>query len=181
MAEDKVSPAVKVAKQQAVKDGERDTVHDTPYGRVKVCPVSAILVQEVTQQIKDPEPPMIFIADKDREEPNYSDPKYLRAMQMANEARAVAGYDATIMFGLDLIDGLPEDDSWLKKLQYMVKRKMLDLSGYDLEDEYDLEFLLKRFLIADANLLEEIAAVSGITEQEVREIEEKSFRGKEKQ
>lgn len=167
--------AVTVAK--AVNSSPLGVTHTTSHGiRFRVQPVTTSLIDEVTSRIKDPEIPMWHNEDKGRDEPNPSDPVYLKEMEATAHRRGVASIDALIMFGIDLVDGVPEDDAWLKKLQYMEKRGTLSLKGYDLKDPVDLEFLYKKMVVSNNDVLNLVSQASGITAEDV-ELAEASFRG----
>jgi hypothetical protein len=99
-------------------------------------------------------------------------------MEDAGRKRGIAAMDAMVMFGVELVDGLPDDDKWLKKLQNMEKHGLLDLSGYDFDDETDKEFVYKRFVAVDTNVIERLSEISGISAEDVEEAE-RSFRGNE--
>jgi hypothetical protein len=172
-----VSPAVEVAKQS--RDGHEPAEMTLPNGsKVRLVPISASLIDAVTSRIRDPEIPMWMNKDKGREEPNPSDPNYIREMEDAGRKRGIAAMDAMVMFGVELVDGLPDDDKWLKKLQNMEKHGLLDLSGYDFDDETDKEFVYKRFVAVDTNVIERLSEISGISAEDVEEAE-RSFRGNE--
>jgi hypothetical protein len=79
--------------------------------------------------------------------------------------------DAMVMFGVELVDGLPESEKWLDTLKYMEKRGMLSLEGYDLTDPLDLEFLYKRLVAVDTNIITKISELSGISAAEVERAE----------
>lgn len=169
------SPVVDVAKN--LRNAENEFVMLADGLRGKIIPVSATLISEVTRAVKDPPIPMIHDEEKGRDIPNEHDPVYLQGCEEARSQRGMAAMDAMLMFGLELVDGIPEGDLWLKKLQTLEKRKQLDLSVYDLDDEIDREFLYKRYIAADTKVLEEITKRTGLTEQAVQEAEE-SFPGK---
>ena len=141
---------------------------------IRIEPVPINLLDDVTSRIKDPKPPMVFIKDKDRDEPNPDDPDYLSALEDADNVRNRAAMDAMVLFGIDLIDGLPENESWIKKLKYLERLDRLDLSNYDLKDELDKEFLYKRYIIADAEVIRLITEASGVSPKEIESLE-KSF------
>jgi hypothetical protein len=167
--------ALDVAKERS--DGTEESVN-LPYGvQGTIVPVPPQLIDEVTSRIRDPEVPMWHNPDKDRDEPNPSDPDYLSALEDANRERGIAAIDTMALFGID-ISALPTDDAWLKKLQYMEKRNLIDLTDYDLEDEQEREFVFKRFIAVNNIILKKIMAVSGISEEEVAAAEA-SFRGNE--
>jgi hypothetical protein len=146
--------------------------------RVKVMPVTATLIDEVQSKIADPEPPMIYLEEKDRSEPNYSDPRYLRAIERAQVDRVIAAVDALVLFGVELVDGLPEDTGWIKKLKFMEKLGTLDLSSLDLGQDIDQEFAYKRYIAVSATDIATISQASGLSEGDVAQAEA-IFRGKE--
>jgi hypothetical protein len=170
------NPAVETAKIVASRDGDEQHVTLTTGVRARILPVSATLIDEVTSKIPDPEVPTFFNEAKSREEPNPSDPEYLRRLSDAERKRGVAALDALVMFGVELLDGLPEDRGWLTKLQYMEKRGHLDLSSYDLNDAMDLEFLYKRFVAVSNQVLTKVGEISGVTAAEIAQAEN-SFPG----
>ena len=77
---------------------------------------------------------------------------------------------------MELVDPLPEGDGWLKRLKLLERRGGLDLSGYDLDDEIDREFLYKKFVAVGSEDLAEIGKLSGISREAVRAAED-SFPG----
>lgn len=170
-----VSPAVEVAKNM---NGDFKPKEVTlPSGdRVILKPITASLVDAVTSRIKDPKPPMWHNPDKDIDEPNPSHPDYLEELREVGRLRGMAAMDAMCMFGVELVNGVPEDGKWIKKLEFMQKHGMLDLTGYDLNDELDREFLYKRYIAVDASVINQISELSGISGEEVTAAEE-SFPG----
>lgn len=166
------NPAVAVAKERSDTSGV--LILDNGV-KVRIRPVSAALISEVSARIKDPDPPTVYIKDKEREEPNPSDPGYLRTLEENNQKRGMAVIDAMVMFGVELIDGVPEDGEWVRKLKFMEKRGMLDLSNYDMGDPYEVEFLYKRFVIVDNTVVNEISRASGLSSEDVERARE-SFR-----
>lgn len=176
MASKNVSPAVESAKdiRERENGNDVDTLKDGV--RVRFVGVSATLLDEVTSRVKDPEIPMFYDEERKRNIPNESDPSYLRALQEAERQRGVAAMDAMILFGIEIIDGVPQSDGWLPKLKRLEKMGRLDLSGYDIEDPIDIEFLYKRYILGDANVLAKIGKVSGVAGEEIARAE-KSFPG----
>ncbi len=75
--------------------------------------------------------------------------------------------DATVMFGIELPDGVPPTEEWLPKLKFMEKRKQIDLSGFDLTDPLELEFVFKRYIIANIALITYIQRISSVTPEDV--------------
>lgn len=136
--------------------------------RARILSVAASLIDQVTAKIKDPDPPMWHNEDKDRDEPNYADPVYIRRMGDAERERGVAAMDALIMFGVELVDGLPEDNGWLKKLKFLGVE-------IDEKDQLAVEFAYKKFVATSVSDLSLITAKSGISAEDVAAAE-KSFR-----
>lgn len=159
---------IETAKRNNGGEGE---VFDLPFGmKGRIVPVSARLLDDVLRKIKDPEPPMVFIEEKGREEPNYSDPSYLRQMRDAEAERNAAGMDAMLMFGLQIIGGVTTD-GWLSNLEMMNKLGRIDLSVFDTSDPLELEYLYKRYIASTAELFTRIGDASGINAEEVAKAE----------
>lgn len=158
---------VEVARDNSVDKEEIVTLSSGV--RVKIGSVTASLIDRVTSKIKDPDPPMFMNEDKGREEPNYSDPKYRRQLAEAERERGIAAMDAIVMFGFELVDGLPEDTRWKRKLQ------LLDISIPDDADDIELEFLYKKYVAVAPDEVGLVTERSGLTEEEIRAAEA-SFR-----
>ena len=167
---DKKSPALKVAKEQE-EEQDGSTVLSTGV-RARMVPVAASLISEVASRVKDPDVPMDFIEEKDRSEPNPDNPEYLRQLEEATAKRGTVSLETMVMFGVELIDGIPEDDAWLTRLRFLEKRGNLDLSGYDLEDPMELEFLYKLYIAVGSNDIIRIAKMSGISPEEIEQAAE---------
>lgn len=172
-----VTPAVVIAREKTRPDGAQEHLVTLQTGdRARLVPVPAALIDEVSTRVKDPAVPLVYIAEKEREEENPSDPAYLRALAEAARLRGLAVLDALVMFGVELLDGVPENEGWIKRLKFMERRGQLDLSSYDLQEELDREFLYKRFIAVPVGLIEEISRLSGIAAEDV-ERAERSFPG----
>jgi hypothetical protein len=134
---------------------------------VKLSPVSSSLVEQMKGAIKMPPVPRVWIEAKEREEENPNDPRYIEEVEEVNRKRADAIFDALCMFGVELVDGLPEDTTWIKKLRMLERQRLLDLSGFDLEDDFDLEFLYKRYVAVAGADLELLSGLHGFRPLEV--------------
>lgn len=157
-------PAVSVAKEHAKRD--EPVTLSTGY-RAFIRPVSATLILEVSGKIEDPPVPRVWNKEREEEMENPDDPSYLKAVEKADAERSMAGMDAMVLFGVELVDPLPEGDRWLKKLQYMERRGMLDLSKFDLTDPIDKEFLFLRYIAVAGEDLALISGRSGMNPAEV--------------
>lgn len=165
----KTSPAVVAAKENRNKP-KAGSVQTLSTGvRIKVNTVPPGLVEDVMAQVKEPPVPMFYDEERDREYPNPTDPEYIKALQQVERDRSVAMIEAIVLFGIELVDGLPDDETWLKKLRFMGRRGTFDISGYDLDDELDREFLFKRYICLgtadDLALL--VSSVQGIEPQDI--------------
>lgn len=160
-------PAVVTAKTNA-KSNDGSVILSTGI-KGKILPVAASLVEEVTAKIKDPDVPMWYNEDKEREEPNPIDPTYLKEMSEANRKRGIIALDAMIMFGLELADPIPEGGTWVKKLKWLGIE-------FDDQDEFEREFAYKKYVACGNNDLVEISKLAGITQEAVEDAV-KSFRG----
>ena len=169
--ENEKHPVVEVAHIVNEGSGDSDGVITLSTGaRAKIHSVSASLVDQVSARVKDPEVPMWFNEKKDREEPNPSDPNYLRALDDVSRERGLAAMDALIMFGVELVDPMPEDDLWIRKLA-LVGIKI------DPEDELEKEFMYKKYIAVGAEDVTLVTDKSGMSAEAVAEAD-RTFRGK---
>jgi len=174
----KKSVAVVAAEEQHDDDAERML---TTGVRVRISRVSQMLLDAAVHKVKEPEVPIWYDEDRDREILNPSHPHYLAAMEEYEREQRLAAIDAAVLWGVELVDGLPEDKLWLKKLKYFAEKLgHIDLSEYDLEDEFELEFLYKRYVALSADDLSELMPemMSGVTEEDVAKSVE-TFQGDE--
>ena len=109
--------------------------------RVRYIPVNPATFTEILATMKPPKPPEVWLETKGRFELNPLDPTYLGEMDNWQGDRATAMMDAFALLGVELVDGMPEDTGWLKKLLMLQRLGRLDLSNFDLEDDMDLAFL----------------------------------------
>jgi len=146
-----------VARQQQTDD---IIVLSTGY-RARIVPVAPTLLQQVSAQFKEPPVPTWHNPDKGRDEPNPNDPDYLRTVQEVNEQRGLAVMDALILFGVELVDPIPED-GWENKLRYLGIE-------VDTNDPLARELAFKKYVaVGNADLME-ITRRAGITEEAVQE------------
>jgi len=74
--------------------------------------------------------------------------------------------DTISMFCFELI-AMPEDDKWLRKLKLYEKLGHIDLSGFDLEAETDLEYLFIRNIFISASDIGPIASKIGANSEDI--------------
>jgi len=158
---------VDAAKQIASGQGEEQVVTLSTGVCVRLHPVSSSLVEEMKAAIPMPPVPVVYIEAKDREEENPNDPRYIDAVEDVTRKRGDAILDALLIFGVELMDGLPEDKVWLKKLRLLERRNNLDLSDFDMDDDFDLEFLYKKYVAVAGTDLSVISGLHGFRPMEV--------------
>jgi hypothetical protein len=140
-------PVVIVAEKKAGRSEEKVDKLSTGI-KAKLGPVSASLIDEVTAKVKDPPVPMWHNEEKGRDEPNPGDPAYIEALS-----------------GVDLVDGVPEDDGWLVKLQFLGVVEDRELSAME------REFVYKKYIAVSAADVGKITELSGISSEELQEAE----------
>jgi len=155
------------AKRLASGQGDNTIVTLSTGVVVRLKPVSSSLVEEMKAAHEMPPVPVVWIEAKEREEENPNDPRYIEAVEEVQRKRADAIFDALCTFGVELVDGLPEDEKWIKRLKLLERRGSLNLSGFDLNDDFDLEFLYKRYVAVAGTDLQLIGGLHGFRPMEV--------------
>ena len=139
--------------------------------RVKFNQISLSILDAINHKFPDPEPPLVEIEgkstpDKPYYESNPNDPDYAIQLRNVAQERGTAMIDAMIIMGVELVDGVPDNEGWLKTLQFNQKvTGVPDLSGYDLEDEMEKEFVFKKFYAIGRDGMKELAKYTGVTEE----------------
>lgn len=133
--------------------------------RPKAIPIA--IISDVTNRIPEPEVPTWHNTEMDRDEENPNDPAYLRAKETVERKRGEAMIDATVMFGIELPDGVPPTEKWLPKLQFMEKHGQIDLSGYNLDDPLEREYVFKKYIIANIGIINAIQSMSSVTPEDI--------------
>lgn len=130
-------------------------------------PVSARLLQSVMSRISEPQVPILMNEEKGRKEEDPFDADYLKAKAETNQKKAAASLDTFAMFGIELVDGLPESNEWLAQLKLFDTMGYLDLKEFDLEDATTKEFLYKRFIALGNTDIIRISQMSGIRKEAI--------------
>jgi hypothetical protein len=157
--------AVQAARELASETQDDLLVVEGYTVRVKAMP--AAIISDVTNRIPDPEIPVWYNKDMERNEANPNDPEYIRAKEVVDRKRGESMIDATVMFGIELPDGVPPTEDWLPRLKFMEKRNQIDLSSFDLTDPLEIEFVFKRYIIANIALISFIQRISSVTPDDV--------------
>ena len=131
----------------------------------KAIPVA--IISDVTSRIPEPTVPVWHDPEYDRDVENPNDPAYVRAKEEVDRKRGEAMIDATVMFGIKLPDGVPPTDKWLPRLQFMERLGQIDLSGYNLDDNLEKEFVFKKYIIANIAVINYIQNMSSVTPEDI--------------
>lgn len=170
MAVSKIDKAVVgAAKRRENKESDEHTLSTGVL--VRFVPVSMTLLSETQSAIPDPDVPMWENVDKGTVEPNPDHPDYLKALRKAEGDRNRAALDTMIMFGVELVNGVPDSD-WLSKLKLArrVGLTTVDVDSFDLESDIELEYLYKRYVaVTTKDMVDVMRHCSGVSEEDVEE------------
>lgn len=157
--------AIEVARELS-ETVEGDVLYVDDYA-VRIKPIPAAIITDVTNRIAEPTVPMWYNKEYDRNEANPNDPEYVRAKEEVARKRGEAMIDATILFGMELIDGVPPAEQWMPRLQFLIKRGQLDISEFDLNDPLELEYVFKRYVIGNIALISYIQTLSSVMPEDI--------------
>lgn len=170
-----VEAVVEVARKH--ENASQNNILDLPSGhRVEIRAVSVALIQEVMQSIPDPLPPTFTNKETGKEEANLGSPVYYQDRLKVTRLREQASSDAMIYFGVKLLSPMPDTDEWLNEFQWYVKRMKLPFELGDLTDPINKQFLFKKYILADTDVIFHISQLSNVTEEQVAS-SRKTFRG----
>ena len=169
--------ATDVAKEIEVSKYEDGDLLEVEGYTVLPKAIPAAIISDVTNRIPDPAIPVWHNEEYNRDEANPNDPAYLQAKAEVERKRGEAMIDATVMFGIELPDGVPPKEDWLPRLQFMAKRGQIDLKPYNLDDPLEQEFVFKRYIIGNIGLINYIQQISSVTPEDISR-QGRSFRRK---
>lgn len=145
--------------------------------RAILRPAPALLIEEAANRIEYPRVPTQTIDGVERDNPN--DPDYQAEIARIDRRRAQASLDTMLLFSLELVDGVPDNDTWVKKLRYLERLGHIDLGEYDLSDELDREFIYKKFIATSNDDWKLIGKINGIQQGDVDAFKSNTFQGDE--
>lgn len=158
---EKTKNAVVQAAKQKTADTERIITLDDGM-RIKLHRVSARLVSMATRNLEEPIPPQYLNEQTGVMMQNTSHPEYVKELQEYNKQIEEISLDAMIMFGIELLDPIP-DMKWVKNL------KRLGVE-FDADDPDELEYYYKTQVAADPRVLTEISKYTGgLTDAQVND------------
>lgn len=152
------NPVIEVAKEQ--QTATDDDIHTLSTGvRVRIQPVAPALINDVMLRVKVPQVPRFWNESRGKYDLNPLDPGYHRELERYEQERGSAALDAVAMFGIELVDGMPEDVGWIVKL------RLLGIE-LDKDDPIAREFYYKKY-VAFGNDLNELQELMGVTPKDV--------------
>ena len=161
------------AAASAVEEVQDDTLTLQSGVVLRLKPISPGLLRRAAAKIPEPEVPRVYLDEKQREEENPNDPRYLQALGERSEKQALAQMDVAILYGTDVKlvpkGVLKSDGDWAEPF---LEDRILS--------EVDLDSFRKRYLnwmlfyalrgSDEAKLFARIIALCGLTEAEVAEV-----------
>lgn len=144
--------------------------------RARLVQVPEGVLEDAERRIPEPVIPVIKDEAEGTEFENPNDPAYLREVEQYRLKQGIAAIEAMCLFGVELLNELPADNTWRKKLQYLEKRGHIDLAWVDWDDPMELEFVFLRYAFLTVDDITYIGTISRLTQEELRRAEA-SFRG----
>lgn len=161
------NPAVEVKKEQVKKNNSKKKVYINDDGvKYRLVPVSAIMVQAAMDKIPDPVIRTYTDKKTGKELPNPAHPDYARELKEVEHARQLASMDAMVMFGIEIIGEIPEDNKWIKQMLFMELISEGDAEDA-MTDDFAKEFYYKKFKMGDPSTIGKLGELSGITEEKI--------------
>lgn len=156
---------IDTAKAQPV---EQDDIHTLHSGvKVRVQAISPSLVNDAMLRVKMPEVPEVWSEQRGKFLKNPLSPDYVEAMDEYQRAKGQVALDAMVMFGIDLVDGLPEDRSWIRKLQILGFE-------FDPDDAVECEFYYKKHIAMTVQDIQELQRSMGVTQEGIEKAKKAS-------
>lgn len=164
----------------AVEDGEeKDRVTLSNGIVLKLRPVPPLAIREIAVRFAPPPVPVVWIADKERDEPNPNDPDYLAAMTryLQDQTYRVADVSMALGTAVESVPEFmerPESDGWIEPLEAVGlvidrdnrhKRYLAWLRLYAVTSNADLTRVMRG-----------VTMLAGVTEEEVQRAV-RAFRG----
>lgn len=136
---------------------------------LRVRPVPQSLFADLMARFPMPEPPVVFIPDKGREEENPDDPTYLKRVNETNAAIAKAMSDAVILLGTE-VDRVPKGFSTQESAGWADELRLL---GYDLASKRARYLAWVKFVAGPTlddyqAIWKAVGRLTGVTEQDTQ-------------
>jgi len=120
--------------------------------KLNVTPVPDFLMNQAGRHLPVPKAPYILDPryDDGRKFFNEDDPEYIQTARQYNVDLGMARIDTKLLWGCEIVEGYPDDDTWLKKLKFQEDLGAIDLSEYNLDEDFVKRFVyLKLFAIGN--------------------------------
>ncbi|TRO54467.1 hypothetical protein E2P63_01185 [Candidatus Bathyarchaeota archaeon] len=140
--------------------------------RVRFHSVAPDLLRKVQEKVKDPQVPLAPLPDDpERFDENPFDPEYLEAKDLASQKRNDSIMQAMVLRGVELIDGMPEDESWLEDLIFL---ELIDENDVKNASNKLKEIWYKRYVALDMTGFDLLQKKIGLNQEMVAQAR-KSF------
>jgi len=159
--------AADTKRARANKKVARNKITTTQSGyRVKLVPVAANVLREAMSRIPDALTRVFTNPTDGKEYENPAHPEYIAEVKLVEEERTKASMNAMVLFGMELLDDIPEDNEWLEKCRFA---KLISDDEYkeaiSADGKYMREMLFKNFIVSDFKVINQIASMSGVTKE----------------
>ncbi len=177
----KVSPtkaAADTKKARKAKKAARNKITVTPSGyRVKLVSVAANVIREAQARIPDAITRTYTNATDGKEYENPAHPEYIAEVKIVEEERTKAAMSVMVLFGMELLEPIPDDNEWLEKCRFakLVTKEEYEEAISD-DGKYMREMLFKTYVVSDFSVINQIASMSGVTQEMIAKARE-TFQG----
>lgn len=136
--------------------------------RVRYRPVGANAIREVQSMIPDAVIPTYTDPNTGKEEPNPAHPKYAAELKEVDALRTTAAMDVLMLRGIELVDEIPEDLTWLDQFVFLKLISKED-AKFAQNNPIALELYYKKYVVADANVITQLGQLAGVTQEMIAE------------
>jgi len=161
------------AAASAVEEVQDDTLTLQSGVVLRLKPISPGLLRRAAAKIPELEVPRVYLDEKQREEENPNDPRYLQALGERSEKQALAQMDVAILYGTT-VESIPEgglnsESDWA---QPFIEDEIISEDDLGSPRKRYLNWMLYYALRGsdEARLFARIIALCGLTEAEVAEV-----------
>lgn len=151
--------------EEVTKKAQDDIVTLASGYRVRFVPVPHNTLREVQAKIVDPPVPMIpHPNDPSRQIENPMSITYRETLERNKEERLKVVLNALFLFGLELLDPLPTDETWLDKL---ILLGLINAEEIESASTLQRELWYKKWVIADGTVFERLYGTLGVSEEAI--------------
>ncbi len=136
--------------------------------RVRYRPVGANAIREAQARIPDAVVPTFTDPNTGKEQPNPAHPAYAAEQKEIDALRTTAAMDVLMLLGIELVDPMPEDASWLDSFVFL-KLISAEDAKFAQDSPIALELYYKKYVVADANVITQLGQLAGVTQEMIAE------------